>query len=84
MKPTIGNIILTLVPLPAIESKVIPSPSFSHSFLHKYNPIPVDFPYTLPFSPVKPLSKTLFKSFFEIPIPLSSIVNIIFSLPLLV
>ena len=49
----------------------MPSPSLLHSFLHKYNPIPVDFFPILPLLPVKPLSNTLAVSLSLIPIPLS-------------
>ncbi|MPN21232.1 hypothetical protein SDC9_168611 [bioreactor metagenome] len=68
---------LISVPLLCIEFSVNPIPNLSHSFLHRYNPIPVDLPYNLPFSPVNPFSKTLFKSFGEMPTPLSFIVSIV-------
>ena len=68
------------VPLPFLDSIFIPSPSFSQSFLQRYKPIPVDFPNSRPFSPVKPLSNTLTISFSLIPIPLSSMVKTIFDL----
>ena len=59
------------------EFNSIPNCNFSQSFLHKYKPIPVDFfPIILPFSPVKPFSKTLVISPFFIPIPLSFMYNI--------
>ena len=63
------------------EFNSIPNPNLLHNFLHKYNPIPVDFLLIiLPFSPVNPFSKTLVISPFFIPIPLSFIYKIIFSL----
>ena len=66
--------ILTSVPTSFSEFNSIPRLNLSHNFLHKYNPIPVDFcPIFLPFSPVKPLSNTLVISPFFIPIPLSFI-----------
>lgn len=56
-------------------------PSLLHSFLHRYKPIPVDFLFaSLPFVPVKPFSNTRVISPFFIPIPLSFIYNITFSL----
>jgi len=53
-----GKIIFTSVSLFSIEFISIPIPNFVHSFLHKNNPIPVDFFSILPFVPVKPLSNT--------------------------
>ena len=75
-----GKIILTSVPIPCSEFNSIPNPNLLHNFLHKYNPIPVDFLLIiLPFSPVKPFSNTLVISPFLIPIPLSLIYKITLS-----
>ena len=58
----------------------IASCNLSHNFLHKYNPIPVDFfPIILPFSPVNPFSNTLESSYFFIPNPLSFMYKVTFS-----
>src|SRR6056297_986032 len=50
-------------------------PSLSHSFLHRYKPIPVDLIFVLPVFPVYPFLNTLFISLGLIPMPLSFIVN---------
>ena len=65
------------MPIFSFEVKLIPIPSLSQSFLHKYKPIPVDFPKLRPFSPVNPFSNTLSISFSFIPTPLSLIVKTI-------
>ena len=62
---------MTMQPLPLAETISILCPIFSQSFLHRYNPIPVDFFPILPFSPVKPLSQILGRSPAEIPMPVS-------------
>ena len=69
------KLIITLVPLLTSDFKLISIFNLVQSFLQRYNPIPVDFPCTRPFSPVKPLSKTLLISLLGIPIPLSSIIK---------
>ena len=50
---------LTSVPSSGDDLALIEMPSFSQSFRLMYSPIPVDFPLSLPFVPVKPFSNIL-------------------------
>ena len=55
----------------------INNPNLSHSLLHKYSPMPVDLLFIRPIFPVNPFSNTLSISLLGIPIPLSSIINLV-------
>ncbi len=82
MASPIGKIILTSVPSFSFEVIFRPKPNLSQRFLHRYNPIPVDLVNFLPFSPVKPFSKTLPKSLLGIPTPPSFILRVMLFLDL--
>ena len=77
MKLFFGNTNFTSVPISFSDAISNPIHNLSHSFLHKYNPIPVDFFSCLPLVPVNPFSKTLPIS--ALSIPLSLIYSITFS-----
>lgn len=82
MASPIGKIMLTSVPSFSFEVIFKPNPNLSQRFLHRYNPMPVDLVNLLPFSPVKPFSKTLPKSLLGIPTPLSFILRVMLFLDL--